>query len=241
MSRTNLSTAFTPAERADARPQRVANNTFERVMPNGDRVIRLHTTDIVALHVDGSMTLNSGGWRTIVTKARLNDYACQVGFQLQADRGEWHVVRGGERAPYFDGMRLPRDFRPGAPDDPERKKLAAQIARFCALVDTVETLPVPDSGDCWFCAMLDRETERGPRNGSWAGAPKNPTSPAERNPDHLCEHMREGYLPGALLVNAARWAGYSDNNVGHWYVGDYRDMFRRALRRYLRFRFGFSA
>jgi hypothetical protein len=53
--------------------RKVANNTYaERRWP--DIAIRLHDTDVVTLHPDGSITLNTGGWYTVTTKDRLNSY-----------------------------------------------------------------------------------------------------------------------------------------------------------------------
>jgi len=51
----------------------VDHNTVEYERENGDRVIRLHLTDIVTFRPDGTIMLNSGGWKTITTKTRMNN------------------------------------------------------------------------------------------------------------------------------------------------------------------------
>src|SRR5436309_1200928 len=41
---------------------------------NGDIGIVFHATEIVRLHPDGRATLNTGGWYTVNTLRRMNDY-----------------------------------------------------------------------------------------------------------------------------------------------------------------------
>lgn len=69
--------------------RKLANNTYAERRDNGSIAIRLHDTDIITLHKDGSLTVTSGGWKTSTTKARLNDYLPH-GFGLYASGGIWH-------------------------------------------------------------------------------------------------------------------------------------------------------
>lgn len=52
--------------------RKVANNTYaER---RGDSIaLKLHDTDVVTYHPDGSITLDTGGWFTVTTKDRMNN------------------------------------------------------------------------------------------------------------------------------------------------------------------------
>ena len=51
----------------------IENNT--RIEQRGeDYAVRLHETDVVTFHMDGSVTLDSGGWLTVTTKARMNEF-----------------------------------------------------------------------------------------------------------------------------------------------------------------------
>lgn len=91
--RTNLTDAFTPAERAAWKPKIVERNTFRFQRPRrGDgkleTVIRLHDTDIVTLDPDGGAVYTSGGWRSVTTKARISSYGP---FPVVALKGEWYV------------------------------------------------------------------------------------------------------------------------------------------------------
>src|SRR5258706_10774935 len=90
---------------------KVANNTYMETADNGDISFRLHSTDVVVRHADGSATLNSGGWRTVTTKERLNRYApCRV----YQEKFAWYVVGKdatgawdwAHPAPFEDGMRV---------------------------------------------------------------------------------------------------------------------------------------
>lgn len=50
------------------------NNT--RLVKRGeDYAVKLHSTDVVTIHPDGTYTLRTGGWKTRTTKDRINKYA----------------------------------------------------------------------------------------------------------------------------------------------------------------------
>ena len=79
--------------------KKVGNNTYlVRISPETIGV-RLHNTIVVEIHADGSYTLNSGGWRTVTTKARMNEF-CPV--KVGQKRYDWFV---GEE-PFRDGIKV---------------------------------------------------------------------------------------------------------------------------------------
>ena len=49
-------------------PTRVAITTET----DGTVAVRYHRTDVATLHPDGSVTLRTGGWRTVTAKRRMN-------------------------------------------------------------------------------------------------------------------------------------------------------------------------
>lgn len=49
-------------------------NTLRFKMPGGVTVYRHHYTNILAVHPDGAFDINTGGWNSSTTRARLNDY-----------------------------------------------------------------------------------------------------------------------------------------------------------------------
>ena len=83
--------------------------------------VRLHSTDVVTLTMLGAryrhalaVTLNSGGWRTVTTKARINQVAHEyrLPFRVQQDRGQWYVSYDSPRrfnvtVEFEDGLTFP--------------------------------------------------------------------------------------------------------------------------------------
>lgn len=90
--------------------KKVANNTYlNRLEDNGVEYIalQLHNTNIVMWYSDGRVLLNAGGWRTVTTKSRINEYAEGAGIAQKA--GVWYVIKDGdilskESPKYFDGI-----------------------------------------------------------------------------------------------------------------------------------------
>lgn len=50
-----------------------------------------HSTNIATLYPDGSVTVNTGGWRTPTTKVRLNAFIPQR-YTIYADKGIWKIM-----------------------------------------------------------------------------------------------------------------------------------------------------
>lgn len=79
----------------DDRP--IENNT--RVHKVGNNfAVKLHDTDVVTYFPDGTVELNSGGWRTMTTKARINAYLGDEKLRVWSDRGRWYVYAFVESA-----------------------------------------------------------------------------------------------------------------------------------------------
>ena len=226
MPRTNLSSQFDAATIKATGAKIVKRNTFQR-QEGADTIIRLHGTDIVRKHANGSVTLNSGGWKTVTTKDRMSDHM-PAGYYLYSDKGQWFVSAGHRWAdsssiavPYFDGMVIPRDVKApkakGAKLAAKEETLRKQIRKFVCTVPLKGPFPAPSSGDCWYCMM---KTQDGKSLGDSTG-----------NNDHILSHIKERYLHGSLIVNALAWAGYrSPQTIYQMGLGD---SIRRALKRYL--------
>jgi hypothetical protein len=65
--------------------RKLQNNTYVRRRYSGQIAIQLHATDILTFHSDGQIDVNTGGWDTVTTRSRMNDYI----------PGPWRV--GGHR------------------------------------------------------------------------------------------------------------------------------------------------
>lgn len=192
----------------------VARNTLRIKYKDGSEAIRLHDTDVVTFLPSGEVQLNSGGWRTVTTKERINQFA---NTRMYQEKGVWYV--GG--SVFYDNMVLKngKARKVLKPNLPAIEKMKKKIAKFVALI-TKDNLPVPSGGDCWLCCLVDKD-----------GVPWGDQRPD--NHDHLHQHLKEKYLHGSLLVNAMREAGYRDEQIGFHYQLKVADTFKRAVRRYL--------
>ena len=219
----------------------IANNTVEYTRTNGERVIRLHQTDIVTIAPNGDVVLNTNGYRTQTTKARINDAITPNVYQT---RGNWYV---GD-VPFTDGMKLPGGKLPritAAAKRAERvaDRLAKRIARFVNQIDDLETMPVPNNGDCWLCLMFEKMPQ-GDFTQEAGGRIANPGYKVN-DTSHLRAHItvKENYLHGTLIQNAYLWAGHSmfswDWDRQRW-DRSAKQTAKRNLRRYLKAQLGIA-
>jgi hypothetical protein len=88
--------------------KKIGNNTFEVLYTDGSRAIRLHKTDIVTF-IDGLIILDTNGWETVTTKARMNHYIPSGGYVYQRNYC-WYVTTANEGdILYYDGIKLDYD------------------------------------------------------------------------------------------------------------------------------------
>lgn len=222
--RTNIRDTFSPEQRAAWRPHFVARNTVE-FNRDGKRVIRLHKTDVVTFEKNG-VRLNSGGWRTVTTKDRMNRFM-PGGYSVFSMNGFWYVGSHTKFVAFFDGIRVPQDV-----DKPKREsaraarrelRLKKQIKKFLSKLDGSRPLPLPNAGDCFLCQFKSD------------------------NADHLLSHVQEGYLHGSLIMRALEAAGYRDPLLIFQMEQNDRargrkpQFVKRALRRFLYRRLGLAA
>jgi hypothetical protein len=86
-----------------SKSKKIGNNTY-RIDYETSEAIRLHNTDILIFEAD-HVTLNSGGWQTVTTKARMNQYL-PAEVRISQENFEWFVndSRDGSKKPFVDGM-----------------------------------------------------------------------------------------------------------------------------------------
>ena len=87
---------------------KLGNNTWALRRDDGIGV-RYHWTIVVTFRPDGAMVLHSGGYRTMTTKDRIDQFLyANRGLRLCQERGEWWIIdphdSGYERIPFEDGM-----------------------------------------------------------------------------------------------------------------------------------------
>lgn len=230
--------------------RKVANNTYLHRCDNGDIAVRLHNTDVVTFHADGTITLSTGGWFTVTTKARINDYL-PGGVRLSSTKGRWFLTYTGhseygtdgeyryvpsERkpVPFTDGIVLDLDTldvvdgqlaaETVKAEDAENETRRKAIERYIRKTtpEAISTAFENGVGDCLFCQM----------GGDIAAGS-----------DHLLTHLDEQYVMFHLALNAVRERGYRDpyfimqliadeaerGKVSH----DYKSNVRKYLRKHL--------
>jgi len=76
---------------------------------DGWMVVRYHSTDVVRFNSQ-SIILDSGGWSTFTTKARMNQASNEfdLGYQVWQKDFVWFVSWKGEELEFEDGMELVR-------------------------------------------------------------------------------------------------------------------------------------
>lgn len=197
--------------------KKVANNTY-LIPVDGGIAVKLHQTNVVTFHPDGTTTLNSGGWRTVTTKERINSFSPA---RVYSDGGLWFVSyrdnHGSKtyqpddcsewhscRATFTDGMVVDAEGVPLVKDSGEeimaaKRRLDRMIRRYingyASHVLERGNLEAPGLGDCLMCQ---------------AGHPEN------ENPlglEHLISHMEEGYYVPSLLWAAIRSRRYTNSSV----------------------------
>lgn len=211
-----------PVEFTDSK---VVGHCAKRLRP--EYAVRLHDTDVVTLHPDGSYTLDSGGWRTVTTKARINHYAPG---SVGSDRGQWFYYPhgwSGTRYCFADGMRViphgdsdgigdGRGFTvegAGADETKIRRDLLREIRAYVdgfAANAVANGLADPGLGDCWGCLFVPVQS-----NGAKPGKPAPwgqdaVTKPGADQPmglGHIFEHFRERYYVPSLLWRAVQRYG----------------------------------
>lgn len=172
-------------------------NTFELEYNDGRKAIRYHKTDVITTFPDGKTVLDSGGWRTSTTKMRFN-----YKFNVWTDKGIWYIKEPstGKTLPYFDGITFNKNGKLVgkviAPDFEKIKAVKKNIAAYVKLVDALDTIPMPNRGDCWCCAFKTKE-------GKTMGDIRKDNS-------HLEQHLEEKYLHGSIIFNALADKGYCD-------------------------------
>lgn len=73
--------------------------------------IRYHDTVVIAFMIDGTIVLDSGGWRTVTTKKKMNVFMPNP-LSVWQEKGKWYVALDDWRKPnppvvaFEDGMHL---------------------------------------------------------------------------------------------------------------------------------------
>lgn len=110
---TNYSEAETFLEGGrDPSWRKISHNTVVHRKSHGSIAILYHSTDVITYHMDGRIVFRTGGWYSLTTKVRLNEFSpCRV----WSDKGTWEIDlylgngRAGDSALFEDGVTLGAD------------------------------------------------------------------------------------------------------------------------------------
>jgi hypothetical protein len=227
-----------------SKSRKVANNTYLERRPDGDIAVRLHATDVVTFHADGTATLDSGGWLTVTTKARMNEWL-PGGISLGSVKGRWYFMYPG----HYEGNTYVKSERPAVPyadgvtidlasldvidgqaaaeavkledsaNESMRKAVAAYVRK--TTPEAIVKAFTHVAGDCMYC------------NGTFG--PERKTDPA-----HLSEHLEEQYVMYSLTLNAVTERGFVHPDVIMSMIyntaqrGEVDHFYKDSMRKYLR-------
>lgn len=225
----------------------IDNNTVWYKLKDGTTKIRLHLTDIITRQTNGDIILNSGGWKTVTTKDRLNSYLQPLGFYISQRNSVWYIKKDGKDTDYIfnDGMIITNNggiknatIKNEKKTENLKKKVNEYVKNYVNLLVN-RKLPLPTNGDCWYCLM---KTEDGRTLGDISSS------------DHMFEHLKEKYYVPSILANAAEEFGMSQVSrhiIGYWWkfnndryehYEDYtKKQVTKILRRYIYRRVGLAS
>lgn len=197
-------------------------NTLDYETTDGARVIRLHETDILTFHPNGGITINTGGFNTVTTRARVNEFLPAGKGGVFTSKGVIHYHGNEAETPFAETLHIgPRGaIRPDVKPD----KLAALRRKLDSFMAHVKRRGLPtaeeSAGDPWCISPnVGKET--------------------------ALDWMESNYFTRTLYALALEYAGLTDSAVAYFM----RDAERRGLdsrdlqriRRYMRAQIGLEA
>jgi hypothetical protein len=186
-------------------------------MTDGSHGWQLHDTLIARKYPNGRLWLNSGGWRTVTTKERINRIL-DNGYRLWQERGVWYLSQSwdGPKVVFYDGIIIDPTDGPVARPEEESKvrdviKRIDKFMRHARKVFASDGVPTPSAGDCFFCQC------------------KSPSK------DCIESHVDECCLHGSLIYNALK-RRRRDEQIG--FIWNMSDIVSRELRSFLKAQLG---
>ena len=166
-------------ELAQTRKRKLGNNTYLVIRDDDGYGIRLHDTEVV-IHYKDRIVLDSGGYKTVTTKSRMNEY---TPFNVIQKQKVWYV----DGTPFEDGITLYNNgtIKGQGKDPKETIKLTKRVKQYSkdyAKEFIKGNVPAPSNGDCWGC-LFHKD-----------GKP----SIAK---DHILSHLDEKYYVPSMLYN----------------------------------------
>jgi hypothetical protein len=86
--------------------RKIESNTY-LIKKQNYIALKLHGTEVIMFYPDDSFSLSSGGWETVTTKDRINNY-CPLGHIYQ-ERNQWYYVLRNNIYKFESGMKISAD------------------------------------------------------------------------------------------------------------------------------------
>ena len=212
--------------------RKIANNTY--LKQRGEAIaVMLHETDVVTFEKNGTIILNSGGWKTSTTKDRINQYSPMI---VNQRKGIWYV---NNVTVFFDGITIKNQKILNCSKAPKAKKIKKYVDDFMTALKN-NKVEKPSGGDCWYCALTEVKT-------------KNPLGECIKDNSHLKAHIKEKYFVPSLLLRAIEvypisiiakgWIGsklrYNNQDVSYFEATAIRQV-QKSLYRYIKKQFNLA-
>lgn len=176
-------------------------------------VVRYHNTNVITYRPDGSVEYESGGWRTLTTKDRMNAYGAE-GWKIWSVKGVWKIGTVDRAVEFVDGiivrasdnLTFPKGYdRTGMSAEDANKRVTKMIGKFlkgwAAQVKDDRRLASPGPGDCFGCLFHDASVNF---QAEW----RDPLTAREpMGYDHYLEHFEGGYYVPSMLWRACQRYG----------------------------------
>jgi hypothetical protein len=199
--------------------RKLGNNTYLETRDAETVAVRLHQTDVVTYKANGAVVLNSGGWKTNTTKARINEYS-PVG--ISQEKRVWYVTKYEEGSgwqtlgKFVDGLIIEADgsisnvepiTEAGTKADNKKKRQILKYATAYMEAFADGDVPAPGAGDCFYCGMSEVTTGK-------------PLGEVVKDKAHLDLHIEENYFVPSLLANAMKENSSGLSLVARAFISD---------------------
>lgn len=194
--------------------KKIARNTVKIVYPDNTVIIRYWRTNVITINPDTSVILNSGGYYTKMTKARIEE---NTNLSITQKNGIWHIwtnrnIPGNrQNSLFYDGITISADGKILSGVRVSSDKCITEFKRdLKKLVNkiTPDNIPLPSSGDCLVC-RFDLASRKA-------------------TAEHLLRHVKEGYMHGSLIVLCLTLSGHNPAII---YSMRLIDVMKRDVRR----------
>jgi hypothetical protein len=82
---------------------KIVDNNTVKITTKNEVIYRLYNTNVVIIKHDGTLILNSGGFRSQTTKSRISKYS---GYNVYQKKGIWCVKIFENDFEFYDGMEI---------------------------------------------------------------------------------------------------------------------------------------